>query len=86
MTRLLLPIAAAVAIGLAGGAWTPAHAATKPVAAAMTVKHTKLAAAGQAKQVCRDAKGKFEKCPQAQTQTKAKRCRDTAGKFTKCAA
>lgn len=86
MTRLLLPIAAAVAIGLVGGAWTPAHAATKPVAAATIAKPAKLAAAGQAKQACRNAKGKFEKCPQTQTQTKAKRCRDAAGKFTKCAA
>lgn len=32
---------------------------------------------------CRDAKGKFIKCPQAKPAKKAP-CRDAKGKFTKC--
>ncbi len=41
-------------------------------------------AATTAKTQCRDAKGKFVKCPT--TPTAAKQCRDAKGKFTKCPA
>jgi len=35
---------------------------------------------------CRDAKGKFIKCPAAASApAKPKKCRDTKGKFIKCA-
>jgi hypothetical protein len=33
---------------------------------------------------CRDASGKFVKCPPAATKT-SKQCRDAKGKFIKCA-
>jgi hypothetical protein len=34
---------------------------------------------------CRDAHGKFMKCPQkAAAKAKPKQCRDAKGKFTKC--
>ncbi len=33
---------------------------------------------------CRDAKGKFIKCPTAVVTPAPKRCRDAKGKFTKC--
>ena len=33
---------------------------------------------------CRDAKGKFTKCPTAMAAPKPKHCRDTKGKFIKC--
>ncbi len=33
---------------------------------------------------CRDAKGKFIKCPPPVVTTVPKRCRDSHGKFTKC--
>lgn len=32
---------------------------------------------------CRDAKGKFVKCP-TKSHAKATRCKDTKGKFAKC--
>ena len=33
---------------------------------------------------CRDAKGKFAKCPPAMMTMSKKPCRDAKGKFTKC--
>jgi hypothetical protein len=33
---------------------------------------------------CRDAKGKFVKCPPAAMMAAPKRCRDAKGKFMKC--
>jgi hypothetical protein len=33
---------------------------------------------------CRDAKGKFTKCPTTMAAPKPKQCRDAKGKFTKC--
>ena len=41
-------------------------------------------AASTAKTQCRDAKGKFTKCPT--TPAKPKQCRDAKGKFVKCPA
>lgn len=35
---------------------------------------------------CRDAKGKFVKCPPAATATAPAKCRDAKGKFAKCSA
>lgn len=37
----------------------------------------------QAAAPCRDAKGKFIKCPEA-PKPAAKKCKDAKGKFTKC--
>lgn len=33
---------------------------------------------------CRDASGKFVKCPTTMASPKPKQCRDAKGKFTKC--
>jgi hypothetical protein len=33
---------------------------------------------------CRDAKGKFIKCPPKPAPAKGKKCRDAIGKFAKC--
>lgn len=35
---------------------------------------------------CRDAKGKFVKCPTKAASATPKRCKDAKGKFTKCGA
>lgn len=52
------------------------------VLAAMTLVASPLTAATP----CRDAHGKFMKCPTraAPTKSKPKHCRDAKGKFTKC--
>ncbi len=42
-----------------------------------------VAAPADAK-ACRDAKGKFAKCPPAMSMGMKKRCRDTKGHFVKC--
>ena len=45
-----------------------------------------LAASGtQAADKCRDAKGKFVKCP-ASAPAKPQKCKDAKGKFAKCSA
>jgi len=75
----------------------PAAAATaaKPAAAAKPVVAAKPAAAATAKPAatpaaaaattrCKDAKGKFIKCPPAPAAASATRCRDAKGKFAKC--
>ena len=49
-------------------------------AVALTMTATPSFAAG-----CRDAKGKFIKCP-AKPAPKAARCKDAKGKFAKCTA
>ena len=41
-----------------------------------------IASPTYAKPPCRDAKGKFIKCPEAKP--KVQRCRDAKGKFAKC--
>jgi hypothetical protein len=42
-----------------------------------------LGSAASAKQ-CRDATGKFTKCPSAMASPAPKKCRDAKGKFMKC--
>ena len=46
---------------------------------------TSVATPADAK-ACRDAKGKFAKCPPATAMTAKKPCRDAKGKFVKCGA
>jgi hypothetical protein len=96
MNRLLLSLAAAGALllGNAGYAATAAAAAApaaKPAnanAATPTVAPSPMAsptakAAVAKNHSCRDAKGKFIKCPPAPA--KKATCRDAKGKFIKCA-
>ena len=46
-----------------------------------------VAMAGQASAAaCRDAKGKFIKCPAAAAPAKPVKCKDAKGKFAKCSA
>lgn len=42
------------------------------------------ASAGFAATPCRDAKGKFIKCPAAAAPAKPTKCKDAKGKFAKC--
>jgi hypothetical protein len=54
-----------------------------PPAATAAVSSASPAAATAAATKCRDAKGKFTKCPTTGAAPK-KQCRDAKGKFTKC--
>jgi hypothetical protein len=45
-----------------------------------------VASVGQAAVACKDASGKFAKCPVPAAAAKPVHCKDASGKFTKCAA
>ncbi len=57
----------------------------KTIALAATLAFA-LSAAGAslAAAPCRDAKGKFTKCPAASAPAKPTKCKDAKGKFAKC--
>ena len=73
-----LLIAALVLAG-ASAASLNASAQGMTTAASKTTSATKTAAIR-----CKDAKGKFMKCPAPAAPAKPKQCRDAKGKFIKC--
>jgi hypothetical protein len=79
-------LAAALALSLTLGGPSAVFAADKPAAKASAVKadaKTDAKKADDKKAPCRDAKGKFVKCP-AEKPAKKAPCRDAKGRFTKC--
>jgi hypothetical protein len=75
-------LAAAIALSLTLGGASAVFAADTSTAMASAVK-SDAKKADDKKAPCRDANGKFAKCP-AEKPAKKAPCRDAKGRFTKC--
>jgi hypothetical protein len=69
------------ALALTGGNLRKSLALAAAMVMALSASSAALAAAP-----CRDAKGKFIKCPAAAAPAKPNMCKDAKGKFAKCGA
>ncbi|PXA85317.1 hypothetical protein DMC25_15545 [Caulobacter sp. D4A] len=59
---------------------------TRSLVTALAVAFAVSAAGGAMAAPCKDAKGKFIKCPAAAAPAKPVKCKDAKGKFAKCGA
>jgi hypothetical protein len=57
---------------------------TRSLVTALAVAFAVTSAGGAMAAPCKDAKGKFIKCPAAAAPAKPTKCKDAKGKFAKC--